>query len=74
MTLWATSLAARSLVLPRRAAWYAKPAITFSNALAAVRKELWTAQAFSTSAPDRDMVEIPAALLDRLTQAACYPA
>jgi len=74
VTLWASSLAARGLVLPRRAAWYAKPAVTFSDALAAVRRELWIAQAFSTPAPDRDMVEIPAALLDRLTQAACYPA
>jgi len=73
-TLWASDLAARGLVQPKRAAWYAKPQVTFSDALAAVRKELWTAQAFSTSAPDRDMVEIPAALLDRLTQAACYPA
>ena len=74
VTLWANDLAAHGLVLPRRAAWYAKPAVTFSDALAAVRRQLWTAQAFSTSAPDRDMVEIPAALLDRLTQAACYPA
>ena len=74
VTLWASSLAARGLIEPRRAAWYAKSAVTFSDALAAVRKELWTAQALSTSAPDRDMVEIPAALLDRLTQAACYPA
>ena len=74
VTLWATSLAARGLVQPKRAAWYAKPTITFSDALAAVRRELWATQAFSTSAPDRDMVEVPAALLDRLTQAACYPA
>ncbi len=43
VTLWATGLAARGLVLPRRAAWYAKPAITFSDALAAVRRELWAA-------------------------------
>ena len=74
VTLWASGLAARGLVQPRLAAWYAKPRITFSDALAAVRRELWTTQALSTSAPDQDMVEIPAAFLDRLTQAACYPA
>ena len=74
VTLWASGLAARGLVHPRRAAWYAKPKVTFSDALAAVRRELWATQAFSTSVPDRDMVEIPAALLDRLTQAACHPA
>ena len=74
VTLWASSLAARGLALPGRAAWHAKPAVTFSDALAAVRRELWIAQACSTSAPDRDMVEIPAAFPDRLTQAACHPA
>ena len=74
VTLWASGLAARGLIQPRRAAWYAKPRITFSDALAAVRRELWTTQAFPISAPDRNMIEIPAAFLDRLTQAACYPA
>jgi hypothetical protein len=74
VTLWASSLAARGLVQPRRAAWYAKPAVTFSDALAAVRKELWTAQPFSTFPNARDMATIPRALLDSLTEAACYPA
>ncbi len=73
-TFWASTLAARGLVLPRRAAWYAKPAVTFSDALAAVRRQLWTAQAFSTSPNARDMATIPRALLDSLTEAACYPA
>jgi len=73
-TLWASDLAARGLVLPRRAARYAKPAVTFSNALAAVRRQLWIAQAFSTSPNARDMATIPRALLDSLTEAACYPA
>ena len=74
VTLWASDLAARGLVLPRRAAWYAKPAVTVSDALAAIRRQLWIAQAFSTSAPDRNMATIPRALLDSLTEAACYPA
>ena len=73
-TLWASSLAARGLVLPRRAAWYAKTAVTFSDALAAVRRQIWTAQDFSTSPNVRDMATIPRALLDSLTEAACYPA
>jgi len=74
VTLWATDLAARSLVLPRRAAWYAKPAVTFSDALAAVRRQLWIAQAFSTSRQAQDMATIPRALLNSLMEAACYPA
>jgi len=74
VTLWASDLAARGLVLPRRAAWYAKPAVTFSDALAAVRRQLWIAQAFSTSPNAQNMATIPRALLNSLTEAACYPA
>ena len=60
--------------LPRRAAWYAKPEVTFSDALAAVRRQLWIAQAFSTSRQAQDVATIPRALLNSLTEAACYPA
>ena len=74
VTLWASDLAARGLVLPRRAAWYAKPAVTFSDALAAVRRQLWIAQAFSTSPNAQNMATIPRALLNSLTEAACYRA
>jgi len=74
VTLWASDLAARGLVLPRKAAWYAKPAVTFSDALAAVRRHILLAQAFSTSTPSRDMATIPRTLLNKLTEAACYPA
>ncbi len=73
VTLWASDLAARGLVLPRRAAWYAKPAITFSDALAAIRRQLWIAQAFSTSPQAQNMATIPRALLNSHTEAACYP-
>ena len=74
VTLWASERAARGLVLPRRAAWYAKPEVTFSDALAAVRRQLWIEQAFSTSRQAQDMATIPRALLNSLMEAACYPA
>jgi len=74
VALWASDLAARGLVLPRRATWYAKPAITFSDTLAAVRRKLWIAQAFSTSLHAQNMATIPSALLNSLTEAASYPA
>jgi len=74
VTLWASDLAARGLVQTRRAAWYAKPAITFSDALAAVRRQLWIAHAFSTSPHAQNMATIPRALLNSLTEAACFPA
>jgi hypothetical protein len=58
---------------PRRAAWYAKSHLTFSDVLAAVRAKLWSAS-FEMSRQDREQVKIPRVLLDRLTEAACFPA
>lgn len=40
VTLWANELFAHQLAPPRRAAWYPKPQITFSDALAVVRYHL----------------------------------
>jgi hypothetical protein len=51
-----------------------KPRPTFSDALATVRYRLWTSATFSTSPGDGEVAEIPRALLERLTHAACYPA
>jgi len=58
----------------RQAAWYHKALPTFSDALALVRRELWAQTAFCLSAHDPDMVEIPRALVERLTDALCYAA
>lgn len=74
VTLWANELFAHRRALPRRAAWYPKPQITFSDALAAVRHRIWTSATFSTSPDPGDIAKIPRTLLDRLTQAACFPA
>jgi hypothetical protein len=73
VTLWANDLWARGFILPRTSAWYPKRDITFSDALAAVRRQLWIAQLSSTSANHADIAKIPRPLLERLTQAACYP-
>jgi hypothetical protein len=59
----------------RQAAWYRKATPTFSDALAVVRRDLWGYQEhFRTSLGGGDMVEIPHALLTRLTDALCYAA
>ncbi|MFC1460798.1 hypothetical protein ACETIH_29585 [Microvirga arabica] len=58
---------------PRCAAWYVKSHPTFSDALAAVRARLWSAS-FEMFRHDQDNVKIPRALLNRLTEAACFPA
>jgi hypothetical protein len=74
VTLWAHDLCARGLVLPRHAAWYPKRDLTFSDAFAAVRRQLWIEQLSSTSPTNANITKVPRALLQRLTEAACYPA
>jgi len=74
VTLWAHRPMGAAGDLVRQAAWYPKPLPTFSDALALVRRELWTQAAFGISSSDPDMVKIPRAFLDRLTDALCYAA
>jgi hypothetical protein len=72
VTLWAGEVLNEGWK-PRQAAWYAKSHLTFSDALAVVRAKLWSAS-FETFRPDQDQVKIPPTLLNRLTEAACFPA
>jgi hypothetical protein len=58
----------------RRAAWYAKSAPTFSDTLAFVRRCLWPVTVFSTSPSSDEVVEIPRALFDRLTDTLAFAA
>ena len=60
--------------LLRTAAWYAKERPTFSDALAVIRRELWSGCHFSTSAFAREMVKIPRSVFERLTDTVCYAA
>ena len=60
----------------RRVAWYRKRHPTFADALALVRKELWAQeeQTFCGSPSETDMVKVPRAYVERLTDAVCYAA
>jgi hypothetical protein len=58
----------------RQAAWYAKTAPTFSDTLAFVRQLLWPVTVFSTSPSSNDVIEIPRALFDRLTDTLAFAA
>jgi hypothetical protein len=59
----------------RRAAWYDKEHPTFSDALASVRKELWTQEATFCGLSQRtDTVKVPREFVERLTDAVCYAA
>ena len=74
VTLWANDLVGRGRLGPRSATWYPKQHLTFSDALGAVRRQLWADGLFQASDRRRDMVKIPAPLADRLLDAACFPA
>jgi len=75
VALRARELHARGALPHRRAAWYPKEKPTFSDALAAVQRSLWTEAArFPASPRAADRVEVPRAVLDRLTDLACHAA
>jgi hypothetical protein len=58
----------------RQAAWYGKQQPTFADALALVRREVWRHQTFPTSPSTGEIVEVPRAVVERLTEALCYVA
>jgi DDE superfamily endonuclease len=74
VTLMAHALLQAEARAVRTAAWYAKVRPTFSDALAVVRRGLWSHSHFSTSSAKPEVVEIPRSLLERLTDAVCYAA
>ena len=74
VTLIAHSLLQTETPVVRTAAWYAKTRPTFSDALAVVRRELWSACHFSMSTCADEMVKIPRSVFERLTDTVCYAA
>jgi hypothetical protein len=74
VALLAQTLPPAQTRLVRTAAWYAKPRPTFSDALAVVRRELWSHSHFTMSSAKSEVVEIPRSLWERLTDAVCYAA
>ena len=74
VTLMAHALQEAEACVVRTAAWYAKARPTFSDALAVVRRELWSTCHFSISRAKPEVVEIPRSLVERLTDAVCYAA
>lgn len=75
VTVVAQQQQARDGDLPvRQAAWYIKARPTFSDALAAVRRQLWRGTSFHTSRFKADVVKVDRALFERLTETLCYAA
>jgi hypothetical protein len=58
----------------RQAAWYAKGVPTFSDTLALVRQQLWPVEIYWMSRSEREVVTIPKALFDRLTDTLAFAA
>ncbi|MCW2241600.1 hypothetical protein [Azospirillum canadense] len=73
VTLWADRLAADRGLRPDSVRWYRKAEPTVRDALALVRRELWTAPTFATSRQNHGNAEILNKLLDRLIHVACRP-
>ena len=57
----------------RPAGWYHKERPTFSDAIAAVRRQLWAEAALSPSPPHTESEKVPRELFNRLADLACYP-
>ncbi len=72
--LWTHDLAKSRKLKPRTAAWYPKAVLTFSDAIAATRREIWAHQISSMSRPHRDTIEIPRHIWHRMQNALAHAA
>lgn len=74
VTLFANDIQQADTIVARSARWYAKTTVTFSDALAAVRRQLWADETFAMSRPDRHPQKPRDCTLERLIELACYAA
>jgi hypothetical protein len=74
ITLWAGQVAQEHALPIRQAVWYRTVQPTCADAIAVVRQHLWTSTHFPMSPAKADIVEIPRALLNRLTETLGYAA
>lgn len=71
ISLWACDLLTSSST-PYAAAWYRKTSLTFTDAIGAVRLQLWVGDINSRSPPHREPHYIPTNRLVRMAQALCF--
>ncbi len=74
VTLVADRLHQQGRLSVRQSAWYEKPLPTFSDALAAVRRDFWCTDSFVISGPDTQTLKISRATWERLTDVLAYAA
>ncbi len=74
VALWADDLHRSQTLVVRSARWYRKRNVTFSDALAAVRRQVWADVALSISSSGAENSKRPRQIYDRLADLACYAA
>lgn len=74
VTLLADQRLSRAPVTVPLPAWSRKDHLTFADALALVRRELWAYQTFRLSTESTDTVKVPRVLIEHLTDTLCYAA
>jgi hypothetical protein len=72
ITLWMHDITRCRSIAPKTAAWYPKAALTFSDAIAAVRKEIWDHQISCMSRSAADTINIPRNAWERIANAVAY--
>jgi len=74
MAVWADDLHRSQALVVRSASWYRKTELTFSDALAAVRRQIWADAALTTCPCDGETSKTPTEIYNRLADLACYAA
>ena len=74
VTLWAHDLTQHQSIAPRTAAWYPKTNLSFSDAIATVRRQIWAQQISSTSRQNTEIIKIPSHIWSRIADALAYAA
>ncbi len=69
VVLWMDDLVNAKRIAPKANAWYRKTSLTFSDAIAAVRREIWTHQTSSISRSSPDNRIIPTHIWSRMETA-----
>jgi hypothetical protein len=72
ITLWMHDITQWRTIAPKTAAWYPKASLTFSDAIAAVRREIWNHQIFCMSRSQADTIKIPHQAWERIANAISY--
>ena len=72
VVLWMNDLVQSRHIVPQATSWYRKTRLTFADAIAAVRREIWHHQAFAISRSDRKVIEIPANIWSRMEAALAH--